>query len=139
MINECIKLISPNSICALSLGNSTHDFTFSTINYVTGALLQQLLTQRYYVCAMYVIEFVPRLCYLKEFQTDVETHTEIVGRLDRTGTYLKYYGAKHDAIVIRNQLLNIKMRWKRLMWKTDERGRLLNSAYKEDKKVSHLF
>lgn len=72
---------------------------------------------------------------LQDFHDDVETHKEIVDRLDRTGTYLKYYGAKHDAIVIRNQLLSIKLRWKRLLWKTEERGRLLNSAYKEDKRV----
>ena len=72
----------------------------------------------------------------QEFQDDVEAHKEIVDRLDRTGTYLKYYGAKHDAIVIRNQLLSIKLRWKRLLWKTEERGRLLTGAFKEDKRVS---
>ena len=76
-----------------------------------------------------------RFC-CQEFQDDVEAHKEIVDRLDRTGTYLKYYGAKHDAIVIRNQLLSIKLRWKRLLWKTEERGRLLTGAYKEDKRVS---
>ena len=76
------------------------------------------------------------LSVLQDFQEDVEAHKEIVGRLDRTGTYLKYYGAKHDAIVIRNQLLSIKLRWKRLLWKTEERGRLLNAAQKEDKRVS---
>ncbi|XP_067934591.1 microtubule-actin cross-linking factor 1, isoforms 6/7-like isoform X2 [Watersipora subatra] len=72
----------------------------------------------------------------RDFQEDVEAHKEIVGRLDRTGTYLKYYGAKHDAIVIRNQLLSIKLRWKRLLWKTEERGRLLNAAQKEDKRFA---
>lgn len=72
----------------------------------------------------------------QDFRDDVEAHREIVDRLDRTGTYLKYYGAKHDAIVIRNQLLSIKLRWKRLLWKTEERGRLLDSAFKEDKRVS---
>jgi len=75
----------------------------------------------------------------REFQDDVEAHKEIVDRLDRTGTYLKYYGAKHDAIVIRNQLLNIKLRWKRLLWKTEERSRLLNSAAREDKRVGCLL
>lgn len=79
----------------------------------------------------------PCLCMFSQvFHDDVEQHKEIVDRLDRTGTYLKYYGAKHDAIVIRNQLLSIKLRWKRLLWKTEERGRLLNSAYREDKRVS---
>lgn len=85
----------------------------------------------------YAMLLKPLLFFTQDFQDDVEAHKEIVDRLDRTGTYLKYYGAKHDAIVIRNQLLSIKLRWKRLLWKTEERGRLLTSAHKEDKRVSY--
>jgi dystonin len=56
--------------------------------------------------------------------------------LDRTGTYLKYFGRKQDTIYIKNLLVGIRLRWKKLLRRTDERGRLFKQAYKEDKRVS---
>ena len=58
--------------------------------------------------------------------------------LDRTGTYLKYFGRKQDTVYIKNLLISIKLRWKKLVRRTDEKGRLLQQAYKEDKRVSTL-
>lgn len=57
-------------------------------------------------------------------------------KLDRTGTYLKYFGRKQDTIYIKNLLVGIRLRWKKLLRRTDERGRLLNQAFSEDKRVS---
>ena len=56
--------------------------------------------------------------------------------LDRTGTYLKYFGRKQDTVYIKNLLISIKLRWKKLVRRADEKGRLLQQAHKEDKRVS---
>ena len=55
--------------------------------------------------------------------------------LDRTGTYLKYFGRKQDTVYIKNLLISIKLRWKKLVRRVDEKGRLLQQAHKEDKRV----
>ena len=54
--------------------------------------------------------------------------------LDRTGTYLKYFGRKQDTVYIKNLLISIKLRWKKLVRRADEKGRLLQQAHKEDKR-----
>ena len=56
--------------------------------------------------------------------------------LDRTGTYLKYFGRKQDTVYIKNLLISIKLRWKKLVRRAGEKGRILQKAYKEDKRVS---
>ena len=56
--------------------------------------------------------------------------------LDRTGTYLKYFGRKQDTVYIKNLLISIKLRWKKLVRRAEEKGRLLQQAMKEDKRVS---
>lgn len=56
--------------------------------------------------------------------------------LDRTGTYLKYFGRKQDTVYIKNLLISIKLRWKKLVRRAGEKGRMLQQAYKEDKRVS---
>ena len=56
--------------------------------------------------------------------------------LDRTGTYLKYFGRKQDTVYIKNLLISIKLRWKKLVRRAEEKGRLLQQAHKEDKRVS---
>lgn len=73
---------------------------------------------------------------LQNFKDDIEAHREIMQNLDRTGTYLKYFGRKQDTVYIKNLLISIKLRWKKLVWRADEKGRLLQQAYKEDKRVS---
>ena len=55
--------------------------------------------------------------------------------LDRTGTYLKYFGRKQDTVYIKNLLISIKLRWKKLVRRAGEKGRILQKAYKEDKRV----
>ncbi len=73
---------------------------------------------------------------LQNFGEDIEAHREIMQNLDRTGTYLKYFGRKQDTVYIKNLLISIKLRWKKLVRRADEKGRLLQQAYKEDKRVS---
>ncbi|XP_067685972.1 microtubule-actin cross-linking factor 1, isoforms 6/7-like isoform X1 [Haliotis asinina] len=67
-------------------------------------------------------------------KADLEAQAEKMLTLDRTGTYLKYFGRKQDTIYIKNLLVGIRLRWKKLLRRTDERGRLLQQAYKEDKR-----
>ena len=74
------------------------------------------------------------LC-LQTFREDVEAHREIMMNLDRTGTYLKYFGRKQDTVYIKNLLISIKLRWKKLVRRVEEKGRLLEQAHKEDKRV----
>ena len=73
---------------------------------------------------------------MQTFREDVEAHREIMMNLDRTGTYLKYFGRKQDTVYIKNLLISIKLRWKKLVRRVDEKGRLLDQAHKEDKRVS---
>ncbi|XP_041374834.1 LOW QUALITY PROTEIN: microtubule-actin cross-linking factor 1-like [Gigantopelta aegis] len=67
-------------------------------------------------------------------KSDLESQADNMLTLDRTGTYLKYFGRKQDTIYIKNLLVGIRLRWKKLLRRTDERGRLLQQAYKEDKR-----
>jgi len=59
--------------------------------------------------------------------------------LDRTGTYLKYFGRKQDTVYIKNLLISIKLRWKKLVRRAGEKGRMLQQAYKEDKRVRQVM
>ncbi|KAL5005910.1 hypothetical protein ScPMuIL_017068 [Solemya velum] len=64
----------------------------------------------------------------------LDEEAEKVMTLDRTGSYLKNFGRKKDTIYIKNLLVGIRLRWKKLQRRADERGRLLKQAHKEDKR-----
>jgi hypothetical protein len=83
-------------------------------------------------------EYVP-FGFLQEFRNDIETHRELMINLDRTGTFLKYFGHKQDTVYIKNLLISIKLRWKKLVRRADEKGRMLNQAFKEDKRVRFIL
>ncbi|CAH1789990.1 unnamed protein product, partial [Owenia fusiformis] len=70
----------------------------------------------------------------RSFKEDIEAHKQVMQNLDLTGTYLKYFGRKQDTVYIKNLLISIKLRWKKLVRRADERGRLLSQAYREDKR-----
>lgn len=72
---------------------------------------------------------------LQKLKAELDSQIERMHTLDRTGTYLKYFGRKQDTIYIKNLLVGIRLRWKKLLRRTDERGRLFKQAYKEDKRV----
>ncbi|XP_070185712.1 microtubule-actin cross-linking factor 1, isoforms 6/7-like isoform X4 [Littorina saxatilis] len=65
-------------------------------------------------------------------RTDLQAQSERMATLDRTGTYLKHFGRKQDTIYVKNLLVGIRLRWKKILRRTDERGRLLQQACKED-------
>ena len=71
-------------------------------------------------------------------RADLQAQSERMATLDRTGTYLKHFGRKQDTIYVKNLLVGIRLRWKKILRRTDERGRLLQQAYKEDKRVSFV-
>ncbi|XP_076088399.1 microtubule-actin cross-linking factor 1, isoforms 6/7-like isoform X5 [Mytilus galloprovincialis] len=70
----------------------------------------------------------------EKLRAELEQQSEKMMSLDRTGSYLKYFGRKQDTIYIKNLLIGIRLRWKKLLRRTDERGRLLQQAYREDKR-----
>ncbi|KAK7501339.1 hypothetical protein BaRGS_00007464, partial [Batillaria attramentaria] len=65
---------------------------------------------------------------------DLQAQSERMATLDRTGTYLKHFGRKQDTIYVKNLLVGIRLRWKKILRRTDERGRILQQSYKEDKR-----
>lgn len=70
---------------------------------------------------------------------DLQAQSGRMATLDQTGTYLKHFGLKQDTIYVKNLLVGIRLRWKKILRRTDERGRLLQQAYKEDKRVSYFL
>ncbi|KAK3083433.1 hypothetical protein FSP39_022457, partial [Pinctada imbricata] len=70
----------------------------------------------------------------EKLKAELEQQIEKMQSLDRTGSYLKHFGRKQDTIYIKNLLVGIRLRWKKLLRRTDERGRLLRAAYREDKR-----
>ena len=76
---------------------------------------------------------------MQQFKQDVEEHRELMHHLDRTGTYLKYFGRKQDTIYIKNLLMSIKLRWLKLVRRMEEKERMLQLAFREDKRVSWLL
>ncbi|XP_036368174.1 microtubule-actin cross-linking factor 1 isoform X4 [Octopus sinensis] len=74
-----------------------------------------------------------------DFKKDVQSYTEWMQKLDRTGTYLKYFGRKQDTIYIKNLLVGIRLRWKKLLRRTDERERLLQQSYHEDRRFEESW
>ncbi|XP_052813001.1 microtubule-actin cross-linking factor 1, isoforms 1/2/3/4/5-like isoform X2 [Mya arenaria] len=86
----------------------------------------------------YPSKLVPKILKQMEdhssLKTELDSQIEKMHSLDRTGTYLKHFGRKQDTIYIKNLLVGIKLRWKKLHRRTDERGRLFKHAFKEDKR-----
>jgi len=65
----------------------------------------------------------------------VKNHQETAKNLDVSGTYIKYFGSKRDAVFVQNQLFDAKLRWKRLSVRTHEKGRHLRQAYRKSNQV----
>ena len=72
----------------------------------------------------------------QQFRSDTEHHLDTMMKLEKAGTYLRYFGRKQDTVYIRTLLISTKLRWKKLIRHMDERGRLLTQAHREDKRVS---
>ena len=65
------------------------------------------------------------------FQKDVTDHRETMLALDKKGTHLKYFCQKQDVILIKNMMISVEHRWERVVSKTSERTRALESGLKE--------
>ena len=59
----------------------------------------------------------------------------MMSQIEHMGTFLKFFGGRQDNIYIQTLLMTIKVRWKKLVRRVDDKGRLLNHAYQEDKRV----
>lgn len=82
------------------------------------------------------IRFCAFLC--QELKKSVEFHTKTALSVENTGTYLKYFGCKRDTVYVKNLLVGVKIRWKKLIRKVDEAGRLLQQALREVKRVTSM-
>ncbi|BFZ22115.1 hypothetical protein BsWGS_25154 [Bradybaena similaris] len=72
-------------------------------------------------------------------RANLEAQAEKMNLLDSTGAYLKHFGRKQDTIYVKNMLVGIQLRWKKLLRRADERGRLLHQAYREDKRFDESW
>jgi len=72
----------------------------------------------------------------QQFREEVAGHQEVVARLERAGTFLRYFGRKQDSVYVRTLLMSTKLRWKKLITRVHEKGRALTQACREDKRVS---
>ncbi|XP_005100351.2 microtubule-actin cross-linking factor 1 [Aplysia californica] len=72
-------------------------------------------------------------------RADLESQAEKMSVLERTGTFLKYFGRKQDTTYVKNLLVGMRLRWKKLLRRADERGRLLQQAYREDKRFDESW
>jgi len=77
--------------------------------------------------------------YEQSLQEEVDSHQEMAKGLDVSGTYIKYFGRKRDVVVIQSQLYDAKLRWKRLIVRSLEKGRHLQQAYRKSKQVFYCF
>jgi len=73
---------------------------------------------------------------LQQFRESVLGHAEVLARLERAGTYLRYLARRQDSVHVRTLLVTTKLRWKKLVKRVDDKGRSLLQAYREDKRVS---
>lgn len=55
--------------------------------------------------------------------------------VDQNGTYLKYFGSKQDTVYIKDRLMSVRIRWKKLLQTADEARRILEHACRENKRV----
>ncbi|PVD38689.1 hypothetical protein C0Q70_01309 [Pomacea canaliculata] len=72
-------------------------------------------------------------------RADLAAQSERMAILDKSGTFLKHFGRKQDTIFVKNLLVGIRLRWKKILRRTDERGRLLQQAFKEDKRFQDAW
>lgn len=72
-------------------------------------------------------------------RTDLESQADKMAVLERTGTFLKHFGRKQDTTYVKNLLVGMRLRWKKLLRRADERGRLLQQAQREDQRFDESW
>ncbi|VDP08265.1 unnamed protein product [Soboliphyme baturini] len=73
------------------------------------------------------------------FQNEVELEREIASDLDKKGTKLKYTCQKQDVTIIKNSLASAKTRWNKVLARSADRTKLLESSYKETSEFLTLW
>jgi len=68
-------------------------------------------------------------------QDEIDVHREPIRRVDVTGTYLKYLGSRADIAELGQQLMSIRLQWKRLVQRAGKIKQQLRQAYHETKRV----
>ncbi|MFH4984516.1 hypothetical protein AB6A40_011225 [Gnathostoma spinigerum] len=66
-----------------------------------------------------------------EFQQEVSAHRELMIDMHSKGTKLQYYCEKKDAIPIKNLLVSMKHRFDKIVSRSADRSRQLDSAFQE--------
>jgi len=72
---------------------------------------------------------------VQTLQDEIDMHREPIRRVDITGTYLKYLGSRADIAELGQQLMSIRLQWKRLMQRSAKIKQQLRQAYHETKRV----
>lgn len=75
----------------------------------------------------------------KEFQEELNQQREVLIQLDKKGTQLKYFSQKQDVILIKNLLVSAQHRWDRVVSRSAERTRQLETGYAETKEFFDLW
>ena len=73
---------------------------------------------------------------LQAVKQRVEGQRALVQSLELTGAYLRYFGSARDIAPTQRRLVETRLRWRRLVRRTEERGRHLAAAWREDNRVS---
>ena len=75
----------------------------------------------------------------KTLQKDISAHREVMNRLEKTGTHLKYFSQKQDVILIKNLLVSTHHRWDKVVSRSADRTKQLDHGFKEARKVGESF
>ena len=73
---------------------------------------------------------------MQTLHDEIETHREPMRRVDLTGTYLKYLGSRADICELGQQLMTVRLQWKRLVQRAAQVKQQLHQAFHETKRVN---
>jgi len=73
---------------------------------------------------------------MQALHDEIETHREPMRRVDLTGTYLKYLGSRADICELGQQLMAVRLHWKRLIQRAAQVKQQLRQAFHETKRVN---
>ena len=75
----------------------------------------------------------------RALQQEIAARREMMQRLDKVGTHLKYFSQKQDALLVRNSLASAQHRWDKLLSRAAERTRQLDVAFKDAKRFAETW
>jgi len=57
--------------------------------------------------------------------------------VDQAGTHLKYFGSRQDGSYLKDYLLGVRIRWKKLVQSVDGAEQVLTQSFWDSKRVSN--